>query len=125
MKENIKISKTANRILISIFLLVILSAVIFFTRNWLRWDKEIDSLKAEKINSKIVELKDLQRGSYLIGLKVGSNTIQFSLPIAFEVRRDHIQVGDSLSKPAGSKTCEIFRIQPDGQSVKISEITIP
>lgn len=124
MKEVIEISKRNQYILIGLFLTVIVIATTYFTRNWLRWQTELKNFRASKINSRILELKDLNRGNYLMKLNGKESIVEFDLPISFEVKRDKIQVGDSLSKMANSGNCEIFRINDQGYSTKVSELVI-
>ncbi len=57
-------------------------------------------------------------------LNIQGTLSEFDLPISFEVRRDGIQVGDSLSKLANSEKCEIYRIENNNVPRKVSELTI-
>ena len=124
MREKIPISKTTKYILVSIFSSIILIVVLFFTRNWFTWKEELKYFKSIKINSRILELKELNRGNYQVKLGVKDTLIEFALPISFEVKRDNIQVGDSLSKNENSELCEIFRLDRDGKAQMVSEFTI-
>lgn len=88
------------------------------------WQEEIKVFKTAKINSKILYLKNLKRGNYLIKLNIEDTIAEFDLPISYEVKRDGIKVGDSLSKLANSEKFEIYRIGNNNSSIKVSELTI-
>ena len=124
MKEEIEISNRTKYVLFGSYLMVIVFAIIYFTNNWLDQQKKMDNFKKSIINARILVLKDLQRGNYLIELKVGNTIKAFSLPIAYEIKRDNIQVGDSLSKQNDTDKFEIFRTDMLGRTVKVSEIIL-
>ncbi len=124
MKQVLELSKKGKYILIGLFLTVIVVATTYFTRNWLLWQKKLEYFKTNKIDSKILDLKYLQRGDYLVKLNLVDSIVEFDLPISFEVKRDKIQIGDSLSKMANSGKCEIFRINNNGNITKVSELKI-
>jgi hypothetical protein len=124
IKEEIPISKRTQLILIGSFIIIVLGTIIFFVNNWLNWQKEMESFKSSEINSRILELKNLNRGNYLVKVNIKNSIREFDLPISFEVKRDNIQVGDSLSKKSGSGRCEIYRKNVNGELSKISDFTI-
>ncbi|OYU94430.1 MAG: hypothetical protein CFE21_15585 [Bacteroidetes bacterium B1(2017)] len=97
---------------------------IYFTKNRIEWQDEMQTFKDSKINSRIIGLRDLNRGSYEILLNVKGRVINFDLPIAYEVKMDSIAIGDSLAKDAKNGKFEVFRITDKRNSIKISEITI-
>jgi len=123
MQQPEKITK-ANYILLVLFGLVVLSAAVFFYRNWLEWQDEIQRFKDSKINSRIIGLKNLNRGSFKVQLIVNGKPLNFNLSIAYEVKRDSIAVGDSLAKEARNAKFEVFRLKEKGKVKKISEISI-
>ncbi len=121
MKVKIAMSKKSRYTLIGVFCTLILFASFFFSRNWINWQEELKYFKTIKINSGILELKELNRGNCQVKLNVKETVIEFNLPISFEVKRDHIQAGDSLSKNENSGVCEIYRLDQDGKAQKVSE----
>ncbi len=83
---------------------------IYCTHRWIEWQDEMLSFKNLQINSKIIGLKDLNRGNYEITFVVKDSVMTFDLPIAYEARQDSIAIGNSLSKEAQNGRFEIFRL---------------
>jgi hypothetical protein len=81
---------------------------IYCTHRWIEWQDEMLSFKNLQINSKIIGLKDLNRGNYEITFVVKDSVMKFDLPIAFEVRQDSIAIGDSLAKEAQMGASKYF-----------------
>jgi hypothetical protein len=59
MNEILAINKRIQYFLLGIFLTALIAGIIYFTRNWFSWQDEIKVFKTTKINSRILELKDL------------------------------------------------------------------
>ena len=104
--------------------ILVVIAVLFFASKWIEGQDELRSFKESKIHSRIIGLRNLQRGSYEIELNVDGSVMCFNLPIAYEVRMNSIVVGDSLAKEANRGKFEIFRVSSKGEVIKISESTI-
>lgn len=121
MKEYWNISKKTNYFILLPFAIAVVIMTIYFTRNWIEWQDEMQSFNDIKINSRIIGLRDLNRGNYEIRLNVDGRVMNFDLPIAFEVKRDSIAIGDSLSKDAMNGRFEVFRIIDKSKVIKISE----
>ena len=95
-----------------IFVSIVIGAIVFFTRNYLSYKEELNSLIAKEINGHIVALKDENRGSYYIEIETLKETYKIhSLPIAWEIKEYNIQVGDSISKEANSKTMIFYKLK--------------
>lgn len=124
MKEAIALNKITQFVLLGLFLTIIIGSIFYFVQNWMSWQEEIKVFKTAKINSNILYLKNLNRGNYLIKLNIEDTIAEFDLPISYEVKRDGIKVGDSLSKLANSEKFEIYRIGNNNSSIKVSELTI-
>jgi len=97
---------------------------IYCTHRWIEWQDEMLSFKNLQINSKIIGLKDLNRGNYEITCVVKDSVMKFDLPIAYEARQDSIAIGDSLSKEAQNGRFEIFRMNEKEHWRKIYQTTI-
>lgn len=110
MKEEIVLPKKYFMILLIIFLSTIISAIIFFTKIQSKHNLEILIFQNKNINGKIVKLNDLSRGMYsLTIINEGLVYETPSLPIAFEVEKYNIKIGDSLYKDSNSKSVTFFK----------------
>lgn len=118
------ISKRANIIILVLFLSIIAITAAFFTWKWFQYKEELAKFKSIEINSSILELRDLKRGSYSIELNTAEGLVEFDLPIAYEIRMDGILEGDSLSKKSNSGKCEVFRMNKLGRPYKVSVFNI-
>lgn len=107
-------------ILIAILLIWVIFSFSFFRKNYLHQKREIKRLKSQKINGQINILENKNRGSY--NLQIGNYKIN-SLPIAYEVDKYNIQLGDSVSKEANS-TLMIFYKNKNGSFEKYCEYEI-
>ena len=106
MKEQIQISSKYIFVLVTIFILIVITAFLFFRKNYLSHKKEIMELISKEIKGEISDLKNENRGSYYIKIK---NYKIHSLPIAFEIEKYNIQVGDSVSKKANSNIMTFYK----------------
>jgi hypothetical protein len=121
----LNISKKTNYLIIILpFVISVIIIAIYFTKNWIEYQDKIQSFKDSKINSRIIKLKDLNRGNYEIQLNVKDKVMSFDLPIAYEVIKDSIEIGDSLVKDAMNGKFEIYRIKDNSNIEKISESII-
>ena len=111
MKEKIQLPRKYNVLLIVVFITIVIGAVIFFTRNYLSHKDEFNSLIAKEIKGRIVVLKDEHRGSYYIEIKNQNDTFKISAPIAWEVKKYNIQMGDSINKNANSKIIFFYKLK--------------
>ena len=66
MNEILTINIRIQYFLRGIFLTAVIVGIIYFTRNWFSWQDEIKVFKTTKINSRILELKDLNIDYYFI-----------------------------------------------------------
>jgi hypothetical protein len=124
MKEYWNISKKTNYLILLPFVIAVIFTAIYFTKNWIEWKNEKQSFKDTKINSRIIGLRNLNRGNYEIQLNVNGKVMNFDLPIAYEVEKDSIAIGDSLAKESMNGKFEVYRIKDRRNIIKISETTI-
>jgi|GEM_PF-2091856 hypothetical protein len=106
MKEQIEMSPKYISILISIFLLIVVFSFLFFIKKNKTHNREIKELIRMELNGRINILENINRGSY--NLKIGTYKIH-SLPIAFEIEKYNIQIGDSVSKEANSRIIKFYK----------------
>jgi hypothetical protein len=112
MKEEVEIPIKYIILIMVIFITSIIGAVFYFTRNYLSHSSELKSLESKEINGRIVALKDENRGSFYIEIETIQETHRMhSLPIAWEIEKYNIQVGDSVSKEAGSRTMIFYKLK--------------
>lgn len=110
MKGQIVLQKKTSLILLVIYLSIITGAVIFFTKIQSKHNIEIKNFQNENINGIIIHLNDLSRGTY--SLKIKDEGIVYetpSLPIAFEVEKFNIEIGDSLFKDSNNSTLTFYK----------------
>lgn len=99
-----------TKYLIIIIIITVILALFFFTRKHIDYEDELNSLIAKEVNGSIIALKDKGRGTYYLEIKTLSGVFEISsLPIAWEVEKYNIQVGDSLSKKANSKKMFFYK----------------
>lgn len=102
--------KKTSLILLVIYLSIVTGAVIFFTKIQSKHNLEIKNFQNKNINGIIIHLNDLSRGTY--SLKIKDEGIVYetpSLPIAFEVEKFNIEIGDSLFKDSNSSTLTFYK----------------
>ena len=71
--------------------------------------EELNEFRKLNINSRMLELKDLNRGNHLLKIVVNNDTLEFSLPISYDVKKYRVLTGDSISKNANSGKFDIYR----------------
>ena len=106
MKEQIEMSPKYFSILISILLLIVVFSFLVFMTKKKTHDREIKELIRIELNGRINVLDNMNRGS--CDLKIGTYKIH-SLPIAFEIEKYNIQIGDSVSKEADNTTMKFYK----------------
>jgi predicted membrane protein len=106
MKEQIQMPTKYIIILGAIFLIGAIIAFFYFRKNHLYHKREISDLVSKELNGQINILENRNRGSY--NLQIGNYKIN-SLPIAFEVEKYKIKLGDSISKEANSHIMIFYR----------------
>lgn len=112
MREEINLPAKYIVLIVVVFISIVIGAVVFFTRNYLNNKEELNSLVGKEIKGRIDALKDENRGSYYIEVKTLEETYKIhSLPIAWEIKEYNIQVGDSISKEADSKTITFYKVK--------------
>jgi len=79
---------------------------LFFIKKNKTHNREIKELIRMELNGRINILENINRGSY--NLKIGTYKIH-SLPIAFEIEKYNIQIGDSVSKEANSRIIKFYK----------------
>ena len=92
-----------------IFVLANLIAAGYFIFKRLSWSNELKMLYREKIHGKIVDIKDLTKGTYSI--KLSSKTQLPDLLLGWEIKKYSIQIGDSLSKESNSNVIRFYKIE--------------
>lgn len=123
MKNPAIISKKWLTVIYSIWGLIVIYAVIFFIQKHSTWKREITIFKSKEIHSRIFELRNLNRGTFLIRVFIDNELKSFDLPISHEVDKYKIIPGDSLTKKSNFDTFEIFRTDSFGVN-KICNIKI-
>ncbi len=112
MKESIKMLFKYVIVFIALFLILIMFATVFFRNNYLKHEKEITGVIRKEIQGKIKDLKNENRGSYYVAISTLKEDIKIhSLPIAWEIEKYNIQVGDSVSKEANSKLMTFYKFK--------------
>lgn len=100
---------------------MVIVAVIYFTTNYKKFKSEISILISQEINGIIKSMKDENRGSYFLEIQTTKEDLKIhSLPIAWEVKKFNIQIGDSVSKEANSKIMIFYKLK-NGVSQKLCE----
>jgi hypothetical protein len=116
MKKNIPIPKSLSYLIIGIGVTIAAALLGDAIKSSISWNKELDKFRSLRINSKLYELKNLQRGNYEIKVKHNNALLSFDLPIAYDVETQHIQNGDSLTKETNTGTFNIYRMTNAGVS---------
>jgi hypothetical protein len=112
MREEINLPAKYIVLIVLVFISVVIGSVVFFTRNYLNNKEELSFLVGKEIKGRVVALNDENRGSYYIEIKTREETYKIhSLPIAWEIKEYNIQVGDSISKEANSKTITFYKVK--------------
>ncbi|MBO9634968.1 MAG: hypothetical protein J7578_17795 [Chitinophagaceae bacterium] len=106
MKEVNSISVKYIVILIIVLLIGVAIAFLYLRKNYLLHKNEINDLISKEVNGQINILKNKNRGSY--NLRIGNYEIN-SLPIAYEVEKYNIQLGDSVRKEANSRIMIFYK----------------
>ena len=106
MKEQIPISPKYIIAFIVVLLIGAVIAFLYFRKNYIHHKREINALIGKEINGQINILENKNRGSY--NLKIGDYEIN-SLPIAYEVEKYNIQLGDSVRKKANSRIMIFYK----------------
>jgi hypothetical protein len=106
MKNHIPISKNQGIGLIILYVSVLIIAFLFLRKNYLGHRSEIKDFISKEINGKIDKLEDNGRGTYTLGIE---NVEVPGLPIAFEVHKYNIQIGDSISKQSYSPKIKFYK----------------
>ena len=83
--------------------------------------KEMAHFINTKLNSRIIDLKGIPKGQFVIKLNHQNDTVEFKLPITPNTRLDSFHIGDSLSKNANSGDVDVFRTDQFGYPIKVSE----
>jgi hypothetical protein len=121
MKEEFKISKKNLIVLFSILAILVLIAVFVLSKNYLNYRANTNALIGQQINGIIKSMKDQSRGSYFLEIQTEKEIISVhSLPVAWEVKKYNIQVGDSISKEANSRIMKFYKSR-NGVIEKICE----
>ena len=111
MRQGIKILSSIKLLIYLAFALIIFSFIFIMIKNWFKHQNDLENFIKKKVNSKIYQLKDLNRGSQEIVFKTNNQLDTISLPLTFEVKKYNIIIGDSLNKVANSNLLEIFRTE--------------
>lgn len=114
MKKSIITSRKWLTVIYLIWSLIIIYAIIYFTHKYYKSQKETTLFKRQEIHSRIIELRNFNRGYFLIRVLVDKEYKSFDLPISYEVDKYKIIVGDSLSKKCNSDVIDIFRADRSG-----------
>jgi hypothetical protein len=112
MKEPIQMPFKYIIFFITLFLISIVFAIVFFRNNYLKHENVITELIEKEIQGKIKGLKNENRGSYYIEISTLNGDIKIhSLPIAWEIEEYNIQIADSVSKEANSKIMTFYKFK--------------
>ena len=106
--------------LIALFLAGVITAFLFFRKSYLNHNKDMTVLVGKELKGRISDLKNQNRGSYYVEIK---NDKIHSLPIAFEIEKFNIQVGDSISKEAKSNIMTFYK-NKNGTFIKCCDFEI-
>lgn len=120
MKEQVQIPTKYIISLIVVLLIGVIIAFLYFRKNYFHNKKETNALIRKEVSGQINMLENINRGSY--NLKIGDYKIN-SLPIAYEVEKYNIQLGDSVRKEANSRIM-IFYKNTNGSFEKYCEYEI-
>jgi hypothetical protein len=113
-----------NYFLASFFVVVVISAICYFTRNFIKHIEEVEVFVSKEVYGRLIDLRDQRRGSYFLEIETKTEKVSInSLPISLEVKRFGIQVGDSVSKLPSSRVLFFYRLE-DGVYVRYCELEI-
>jgi len=121
MKEELAIPKNYLIGLFSILVILAIIAVIVLSKNYFKYRAKTNTLIGQEINGVIKSMKDESRGSYFLEIKTEKELLSIhSLPVAWEVQKYNIQVGDSVSKKANSRIMNFYKLK-NGAMEKVCE----
>ena len=120
MKTQIEIPPKLKLSITIIFVVSIVVAFFFFRSKYLIYRQSITELISQEINGRVINLKAEGKGSYFVDF--GTAQIH-SLPIAFQIEKYNITIGDSVYKMKGSTTIIFFKTK-NGKTQKNYEYEI-
>jgi hypothetical protein len=121
MKKELPISKNYLVIIFSTMAIISIIVLIALVKRYFKAKTVTNTLIRQEIDGVIKSMKDESRGSYFLEIKTGKGLLSIhSLPVAWEVEKYNIQVGDSVSKKANSKTMNFYKSK-NGVMTKVCE----
>ena len=122
MKQYIN-NKPIQVIVVLAIALFVIANIVFSSNSDAKFDQQMQRLYELGLFGHISDIKDQHRGSYYLEITTGSEKQQFnSLPIAWEVKEYHIEIGDSISKPPHSNTMSFYK--GDDKTAKLCEVQL-
>ena len=107
--KRIVLPREINFLIGGIFCCVLIALLIDVINSTRKMQEELNEFRKLNINSRMLELKDLNRGNHLLKIVVNNDTLEFSLPISYDVKKYRVLTGDSISKNANSGKFDIYR----------------
>jgi hypothetical protein len=102
--------------------LFVIANIVFGSHTDAKYNKQMQQFYKLELFGHISDIKDQHRGSYYIEISTGGQKQQFnSLPIAWEVKKYHIDIECSVSKPLNSNTIIFYK---NGSNMKLCEVEI-
>lgn len=121
MKQYIN-NKTVQIVVMITIVLFVIANIVFSSHTKAKYDEQIQKFYELELFGHISDLKDQHRGSYYLEILAGGRKQQFnSLPIAWEIKEYHINIGDSVSKVLNSNTLSFYKA---GSTIKLCEVEI-
>ncbi len=113
MKEIIHLPKKYNYILIIGFTAIVVTLIVFFTINAIKYDHMLETLQNSEFNGLIKDSKKEPRDFYYIMIKdnISKTCLKYSLPTSWFFLVNKIQIGDSVSKNANSKMITFYKLK--------------
>jgi len=111
MKDVIKLSRTQNIVLASLFILIVSSIFIYFIRNYFEYQEWLKKVKINEIKGIIIDSKKEERCCYYIKINdlITKTKIDYSLSGDFFFIDNKIKVGDSVYKKPNSKIMIFYK----------------
>lgn len=103
-------NKSINWIIYAAFITITLLCIIYFTSRYQYFADQERKLIPIQFVGRINSLRDLNRGTYYVKVVTQDSAIELqSLPIAYDVNRTKLRIGDSVSKNRNSEKIQFFR----------------
>lgn len=97
-----------QRAWVIIVVLLVLIGLIYFPYKWRQLREEMKELKYSQVGGIIKSYKDLGHGGYYVWIDVEGGVQRYFFP-NFKQYISMVEVGDSISKPQNSMTCDLYK----------------